>query len=419
MSSPSETQPKAVSGDPTLNRGDVTLPTSDVNRDTEYDPSYSLQYRGPIELPASFGRYELQKLLGTGGMGSVFLAHDTQLDRSVALKIPLFSEKDGVDVLERFKREARSAATIQHANVCPLYDIGEFNGVPYLTMAFIEGKPLGEFVASNPLTHRQIASLIRKLALALQEAHNRGVIHRDLKPGNIMMDKRAEPLIMDFGLARRTQKKEMRLTQEGTMLGTPVYMPPEQVTGRVDAIGGGCDIYSLGVILYELITGRVPFQGGPSELLAKILLDEPTPPSTFAPELEPELEAICMKAMAKQPSARFASMIEFATALQEYLKAGMVTPVSIPNESPMWGTSVYSPALLTPVEESNSKVREPSSDSKAVRRRATPSRDISEDEDDDTSSKANKFSAFSPQLMWLWIGFITMLFLVLLLVLTR
>lgn len=413
MSSANETQAKSTGTDSPPNRGDVTLPLSDVNRDTEYDPSYSLQYRGPIELPASFGRYELQKLLGTGGMGSVFLAHDTQLDRSVALKIPLFTEKDGVDILERFKREARSAATIQHANVCPLYDIGEFNGVPYLTMAFIEGKPLGEFVASNPLTHRQIASLIRKLALALQEAHNRGVIHRDLKPGNIMMDKRAEPLIMDFGLARRTQKKEMRLTQEGTMLGTPVYMPPEQVTGRVDAIGAGCDIYSLGVILYELLTGRVPFQGGSTELLAKILLDEPTPPSTFAPGLEPDLEAICLKAMAKKPSARFASMTDFASALQDYLKAGLVTPVSIPNESPMWGTSVYTPALIMPVGNSSTD-RDVSSDSKSVRRKEASDRDTTEE--DESSSK---LSIFSPQLMWLWIGFITMLFLVLLLVLTR
>jgi serine/threonine protein kinase len=405
MSSPNETQAKV----PDSERGDVTLPFIEAGRDTTQDSSSILQYRGPVQLPAPFGRYELQKLVATGGMGSVFLAHDKELDRSVALKIPLFSERDGVDVLERFKREARSAATIHHANVCPLYDIGEFNGVPFLTMAFIEGTPLAQFVAEHPLTHRQIASLIRKLALALQEAHNCGVIHRDLKPGNIMMDKRAEPLIMDFGLARRTQKKEIRLTQEGTMLGTPVYMPPEQVTGKVDAMGAACDIYSLGVILYELLAGRVPFQGRSSELLAQILLDEPTPPSAYATDLDPQLEAICLKAMAKQPSARFASMTDFALELQDYIKAGLVTPIAPPNDNPMWGTSVYSPALLTPVEESNN-----ASDAKGIHRGVIPV--PIDTEVDEPSSKLN---VFSPQLMWLWIGFITMLFLVLLLVLTR
>lgn len=408
MSSPNETQAKV----PDSERGDVTLPFFEASRDTTQDSSAVLQYRGPVQLPAPFGRYELQKLIATGGMGSVFLAHDKELDRAVALKIPLFSEKDGVDVLERFKREARSAATIHHANVCPLYDIGEFNGVPYLTMAFIDGRPLQQFVADNPLTHRQIASLIRKLALALQEAHSLGVIHRDLKPGNIMMDKRAEPLIMDFGLARRTQKKEIRLTQEGTMLGTPVYMPPEQVSGKVDAMGAACDIYSLGVILYELLAGRVPFQRRSSELLAQILLDEPTPPSAYVTDLDPQLEAICLKAMAKQPSARFASMTEFALELQDYIKAGLVAPIAPPNEGPMWGTSVYSPALLTPAEESGN-----SGGSKGIHRRETPPRSASEE--DESSSKGSKMSVFSPQLMWLWIGFIMMLFLVLLLVLTR
>ena len=240
--------------------------------------------------------------------------------RSVALKVPLFSADDGPDVLERFYREARAAATVRHPNVCPLFDIGELNGVPYLTMAFIEGKPLGDFVASQPITARQAAVLIRKLALALQEAHKVGVIHRDLKPGNIIIDRRGEPLIMDFGLARRSEKKEARLTQEGMTLGTPSYMPPEQVSGKLDAMGPASDIYSLGVIFYELLAGRLPFEGDVMQVLAQVLMDEPPPPSKFTPSLDPQLEAICLKAMAKTPSDRYASMSEFAVALQDYLR---------------------------------------------------------------------------------------------------
>ena len=133
---------------------------------------------------------------------------DTQLDRPVALKVPHFEAGDGPQVLERFFREARTAATLEHANICPLHDVGEIDGTPYLTMAYIEGKSLREFAASRPLTSRQAALIVRKLALALQEAHKRGVIHRDLKPDNVMIDRRGEPVIMDFGLARRTRGQE-------------------------------------------------------------------------------------------------------------------------------------------------------------------------------------------------------------------
>src|SRR5580700_3282019 len=193
-------------------KGRVTIPPSSHDRETEPHASNSPASRLPKQLPAPFGRYELRKMLGAGGMGIVYLAQDLQLDRPVALKVPFFGADDGPEILERFYREARAAATVRHANVCPLFDIGEFNGIPFLTMAFIEGKPLGDFVASQPITARQAAVLVRKLALALQEAHKVGVIHRDLKPGNIMIDRRGEPLIIVFGLARRTEKKEIRLT---------------------------------------------------------------------------------------------------------------------------------------------------------------------------------------------------------------
>jgi hypothetical protein len=288
--------------------------------------------RFPEEFPAPFGRYRILELLGKGGMGAVYLAHDTQLDRPVALKVPQFEAADEPQVLERFYREARAAATILHPNICPLHDVGEVAGTPYLTMAYIEGKPLSEFAAARPLTPRQSGLLVRKLALALQEAHKRGVIHRDLKPSNVMIDRRGEPIIMDFGLARRTRARDPRLTQRGSVLGTPAYMPPEQVSGDIEATGPASDVYSLGVILYELLTGRLPFIGDAMAMLSQVLMDEPPAPSELRPDLDPALEAICLKAMAKKIEDRYASMAELAAALTDTLRSS--TPASGPAAAP-------------------------------------------------------------------------------------
>ncbi len=271
-------------------------------------------------LPEQFGRYRIIKSLGKGGMGSVYLAHDTQLDRRVALKVPHFRPEVGSQVLARFYREARAAGTIQHAHICPVYDVGEINGTHYLTMAYIEGKPLTNFIDPAKLpTARQVAALVRKLALALAKAHEGGIIHRDLKPSNIMINKSGEPVIMDFGLARR-DKQDERLTQTGMMLGTPSYMPPEQVSGDVDAMGPAGDIYSLGVIMYQLLTGLLPFEGKRWAVLGQIMVDEAPPPSRHRVDVDAVLESICMKAMAKQIKDRYASMGALAEALTDYLK---------------------------------------------------------------------------------------------------
>jgi serine/threonine protein kinase len=286
------------------------------------------------QLPAPFGRYRLVRVLGQGGMGAVFLAHDTQLDRAVALKIPNFSAAESTVLLERFYREARAAATLNHPNLCPVHDVGQQDGLPYLTMSYLEGKSLSALIKSGePLPVRTAVLLVRILASALQEAHQRGVIHRDLKPANIMMTTRKQPVIMDFGLARRSRSEtlstsppvfgppaDIRLTQTGSLMGTPAYMAPEQVRGDVASMGASCDIYSLGVILYELLTGRLPFQGSLEALLGQILFDEPAPPSQFRPELDPALDAICRKALAKEPAHRFPSMSAFAGALNEFLQ---------------------------------------------------------------------------------------------------
>jgi len=256
-------------------------------------------------------------------MGAVYLARDTQLDRDVALKVPQFSGDDVMRLKDRFRQEAKAAATVQHPNICPIYDIGEIDGVQYITMAFIDGKPLAEWVGGEKsLTERQVATLVRKVALAMNEAHKKGVIHRDLKPSNIMIDRRGEPIVMDFGLARRAGSGDQRLTQSGAVMGSPAYMAPEQVKGDSKAVGPGSDIYSLGVILYELLTHRLPFLGEDNlAVLAQVLMDEPSPPSRFRPDLDASLEAICLKSLAKESKDRFASMADLAGALQDFLRA--------------------------------------------------------------------------------------------------
>jgi serine/threonine protein kinase len=278
--------------------------------------------RAPAELPEQFGRYRIVRKLGQGGMGVVYLAHDTQLDRRIALKVPQFAPEDGPEVLDRFYREARVAATFHHPNLCPVFDVGQIDGIPFLTMPYIEGQTLSEIIDPGKLMpQRQVAAEIRTLALALAEAHRLGVIHRDLKPANIMADRRRELVIMDFGLARRAEPDEPPLTKTGSVLGTPSYMAPEQVAGDAAAMGPGCDIYSLGVILYEMLSGRRPFEGPISLVLGLIRVAEPQPPSVHRPDLDPQLEAICRKAMAKNVGDRYATMDELATALGDYQEA--------------------------------------------------------------------------------------------------
>jgi serine/threonine protein kinase len=297
----------------------------------------------PTELPEQFGRFRILGRLGRGGMGSVYKAYDSQIHRQVALKIPHLGPEDGPDVLERFYREARIAATFDHPNLCPVYTVDQIDGVYYLAMPLLEGQPLSKWLENrHPLPQGPVAALVRMLALAMEEAHSRGVVHRDLKPSNIMADPHRLLVIVDFGLSRRSgwldperqstlpAVGDGRITKAGSVLGTPGYMAPEQVYGETGAIGPACDIYSLGVILYELLTGHLPFEGPTPVVLGLIKVSEPPRPSTVRPDLAPSLEAICLKAMAKKPEERFGSMKEFAASLKvlldhgEYTQAGMV-----------------------------------------------------------------------------------------------
>lgn len=279
-------------------------------------------------LPERFGRYRILKKLGQGGMGTVYLAADTQLDRQVALKVPQFTAQDGHDAVERFLREARAAATIQHPNLCPVYDVGQIDGTHYMTMAYIDGHLLSAYIRPNkPVPPRKAASVIRKVAQALQEAHAQGIIHRDLKPTNIFVNQRNEPVVMDFGLARRAASVDVTLTQSGTIVGTPAYMSPEQARSQADAVGPRSDVYSLGVILYEMLTSRRPYRGQMVDVLCQIVAGNPERPTAIVPGLDPRIEAICLKAMAKNPDDRYASMAEFAEALTDYMQVPQ--PVSL------------------------------------------------------------------------------------------
>jgi tetratricopeptide (TPR) repeat protein/serine/threonine protein kinase len=285
-------------------------------------------------LGSQFGRYKILRRLGRGGMGSVYLAYDDLLDRPIALKIPHFELGSGPEVVGRFLREARAAARFHHPNFCPIHDIGEIEGTHFLAMAYIEGQTLGSLIERDrSMNPRRAAEIVDQLARALAEAHRRGIVHRDLKPSNVMIDARGTLILMDFGVARRSGTEDVEWTRSGALLGTPHYMSPEQVRGEKQATGPAIDIYALGVILYQIVAGRRPFEGPISLVLGLIALQEPERPSTYRPDLDPELEAICLKAMAKRPEDRYPSMEALASALDGYL--ARLAPARPPDSWPV------------------------------------------------------------------------------------
>ncbi len=283
--------------------------------------------RTNTELPIEFGRYRLLKVLGEGGMGAVYLAHDTELDRKVALKLPHFVGGKSRDQGERFRREARLAATLDHANICRIHDIGEQDGSLYLTMQYVEGKTLNDLIkAKGAIEPRTAVNLVKRIASAVQVAHAQGIIHRDLKPANIMIKKDRDFVIMDFGLARRVDQEEVQLTATGAVLGTPAYMAPEQFRGENNAVGPQSDVYSLGIILYELLTGERPFQGTLPQIYAQVLSTDSVFPSSVKTGLDAALDEICRKATSANTGARYRTVEEFAKALGGYLSGQSQAP---------------------------------------------------------------------------------------------
>jgi serine/threonine protein kinase len=280
-----------------------------------------------LTLPEQFGRYRILQKLGAGGMGAVYLAQDGVMARRVALKVPHFAPEDGPEVIERFYREARVAADVHHPNICPVYDIGEVGGIHYLTMPYLEGSPLSQLIdPDRPWPPTRAAALVCRLASALEVLHTRGLIHRDLKPSNVLVRPDGEPVLLDLGLARSFTDRKQRLTATGRVLGTPAYMSPEQVVGAQGELGPATDVYSLGVILYELLTGLLPFVGPLEMVCAQVLHAVPRLPSGLRPGLPPELDALCLKAMAKKPEERYGSMAQLAAAVQDWPHHGEPPP---------------------------------------------------------------------------------------------
>jgi hypothetical protein len=295
------------------------------------DSALTFQERrsAPQPLPEVFGRYRIVRPLAQGGMGAVYLAHDTQLERDVALKVPRLGHDADEGAIARFYREARIAATFVHPHLCPVYEVGQIDGIHYLTMPYLQGETLADWLKrAGPLSVDEALRFCILIARAVHDAHQAGVLHRDLKPANIMVSVRREPIVMDFGLARRGAVRDPRVTASHIILGTPVYSAPEQMGGDADALGPACDVYSLGVILYEMLTGKPPFKGAVHEVLRQVLVCAPDPPTLARPELAPGVAAVCLRALAKEPEQRFATMEEFAAALETCL-GGTAAPALI------------------------------------------------------------------------------------------
>ncbi|MFM9067670.1 MAG: serine/threonine-protein kinase, partial [Planctomycetota bacterium] len=262
-------------------------------------------------------------------MGAVYLCHDTQLDRKVALKIPFFEATERGTQIERFLREARSMARIQHAGICPVFDVGEIDGLPFLSMAYIRGSALSSHLnGKNPLPIPRTTRLLRSVALAIQTAHENGIIHRDLKPANIMLTPEDEPIVMDFGLARLTKSGDPGLTHRSDIVGSPSYMSPEQVEARQQDLGPWTDVWALGVILFELLSGQRPFTGSTIAVFGRIVQSDPPRFAELNVHVPPELEAICRRALQKKIQQRTPSAQQFAAELASYAQATSVSDLS-------------------------------------------------------------------------------------------
>jgi tetratricopeptide (TPR) repeat protein len=276
--------------------------------------------RRAMDDPPPIAGYEILSELGRGGMGVVYHARQASLGREVALKIILAGAHAGRDERARFRVEAETAARLKHPHIVPIYEIGEQGQLPYLALEFVEGGSLAQAIAARPLAPEQAAVMVETLARAMNYVHERGVVHRDLKPANVLLTADGIPKITDFGLAKWLDGPSGHATQTGAVLGTPSYMAPEQAQGQSTLIGPATDVYALGAMLYEMVTGRPPFHAATSqETVQQLLTEEPLPPSRLQPRIPRDLETICLKCLQKLPARRYADAGALADDLRLFM----------------------------------------------------------------------------------------------------
>ena len=276
--------------------------------------------RRAAEVLGELGDYELLEEVGRGGQGVVFRARQKSLHRTVALKVISLGQGANEAHLKRFRREAEAAANLDHPNIVPIYEVGKRDGSCYFSMKFVEGGQLDEAVRRTPMSIRQATELVAKVARTVHYAHKHGILHRDIKPGNILLDATGEPHLTDFGLARLLEM-ESTVTRTAAVLGTPSYMAPEQAAGEHTKLSKATDVYGLGAVFYQLLTSHPPFTGRTTfETLRLVLNTEPRPPRLLNPKVDSELSTICLKCLEKDPQRRYSSALALAEDLEHWLK---------------------------------------------------------------------------------------------------
>ncbi len=307
------------------------IKSADLNKFIMGDSSLRLVIKNSLitlnkaSIPEYFGPFRIIEEVARGGMGVIYKAWDAGLRRCVAIKVLKAWEHPPIEEIQRFHREARLAASLNHSNIVKIHGAGEVDGVHYFTMDFVEGKTLHQLLQeSTSLSEQRALVIVREIALALEYAHSKDVVHRDVKPGNIMLDKSDRVLLADFGLAKGTNSESVHLTKSGDTIGTPAYMSPEQAQGETE-VDGRSDIYSLGAVLYEMTTGKRPFEGSSvGAIISDVISKELLPPSKINPNQHPDVEKICLKAMAKNPSQRYSTAQELADDIERFLSGDKI-----------------------------------------------------------------------------------------------